>query len=296
MDSGATNAPSAGWNWSGRRQPTTGRIHWISSSRPRSLQPNTNTKIRFTIQDPDGNRVRRLETLHERLLHLFVVSYDLEFFTHVHPIIRADGSLDVDIVLPRPGPYRLIADFLPTGGPPQLIEKSIITGGYDGPLVPPSRASTDLEDKVANGTRVRIFSPPSFAGREQLVTFELSDNVTGKPVVDLEPYLAATGHLFVIGADLDRAFHSHPVAEVSSRFGPEVVFQMIFGREGLYRLWFQFQRNGQVATVSFTLPVSPAQRRSASSNVARQSGAVESILKRPPAEMETGLRSRSMGR
>jgi hypothetical protein len=113
----------------------------------------------------------------------------------------------------------------------------------------------DLADKTDGNVRVHLTPPDPRARREQLLTFELVDPVSGAPIADLEPFLGATGHLLVVSADFGAVFHSHPVAEVSSLHGPTVVFQVLFPRAGAYRLWAQFQRAGRAATVSFTVPI-----------------------------------------
>ena len=59
----------------------------------------------------------------------------------------------------------------------------------------------------------------------------------------------------MVSADLAITSHSHPVAEISVLGGPTVVFQLLFPRPGVYRLWAQFQRRGEVLTASFTVPV-----------------------------------------
>src|SRR5262249_28857256 len=97
--------------------------------------------------------------------------------------------------------------------------------------------------------------PEAVAGREQLITFDLSDATTGAPVTDLEPFLGATGHLLLASADLEAVAHSHPVAGLSSgQSGPTVGFPQLFPRASMYRLWAQFQRHGKVLTASFTVP------------------------------------------
>jgi len=223
---------------------------------PHVLRPRQKARARFYVRDPRSlATVRRFDPVHERVFHLFVISQDLEYFAHVHPTLHRDGSLDVDIELPRPGMYQLIADFLPAGGSPQLIQKSFVTAGYTGPLVAVPNLARDIADKVVGDTRVSVTMPEPIAGREQLVTFELHDAATGAPVTDLEPYLGAAGHLLLVSSDLDIAFHSHPVAEISAQRGPTVVFQILFPREGDYRMWVQFQRHGEVLTSPFTIPV-----------------------------------------
>ncbi|HEV8348134.1 MAG TPA: heavy metal-binding domain-containing protein [Vicinamibacterales bacterium] len=226
---------------------------------PRVLRPQQKARARIFVRDPHTKAtVRRFDPVHERVFHLFIISQDLEYFAHVHPTLHRDGSLDVDIQLPKTGVYQLIADFLPSGGSPQLVQKSIVTAGYAGPLVAPPRLARDTGDKIVGDMRVTLTMPEPIAGREQLVTFELHDAASGAPVTDLEPYLGAAGHLLFTSADLAIAAHSHPVVEISARGGPTVVFQMLFPREGDYRMWVQFQRRGEVLTSSFTVPVLPS--------------------------------------
>lgn len=223
---------------------------------PRVVHAKRPFRVRFLVRDPHTQLpVRQFQLVHERVFHLFVVSQDLEYFTHIHPVLQRDGSLDVDVELPRPGVYQLIGDFLPIGGAPQLIQKSIVTAGYTGALVAAPELATDLADKIVDTTRVTLTIPEALAGREQLVTFTLHDTVSGAPVTDLQPYLGAAGHLLLASADLAIAAHSHPVAEMSAQGGPTVVFQLLFPRAGSYKLWVQFQRHDQVFTAAFTVPV-----------------------------------------
>jgi len=223
---------------------------------PRVLRAKQHARVRFVVRDPRSKAtVRRFELVHERVFHLFVISQDLEYFAHIHPTLRRDGSLDVDVELPRPGVYQLIADFLPAGGAPQLVQKSIVTAGYTGGLVATPHPAADLADKIVGGTRVKLTLPEPLAGREQLVTFDLEDVASGAAVTDLQPYLGAAGHLLLASADLAIAAHSHPVAELAAQGGPTVVFQMLFPRAGDYKMWVQFQRSGEVLTAAFTVPV-----------------------------------------
>ncbi len=223
---------------------------------PRAIAPRHKARVRFVVRDPrTGAAVRRFEPVHERVFHLFIVSRDLEYFAHVHPTLQPTGALDVDIEVPRAGAYQLIADFVPEGRAPQLIQKSFVTAGYAGAVASVPTLVADTADKVVGGTRVKLTIPDQLAGREGLITFDVADAATGRPLTDLEPYLGATGHLLYASADLEIAAHSHPVAEISATAGPTIVFQVLFPRAGDYRLWMQFQRRGEVFTVPFTVPV-----------------------------------------
>jgi hypothetical protein len=46
--------------------------------------------------------------------------------------------------------------------------------------------------------------------------------------------------------------------EFSSANGPDVVFEAVFPKPAVYRMWVQFQRHGRLALAAFTVPVSAA--------------------------------------
>jgi len=229
--------------------------YWLDladgSRAPRAGRRET---LRFVIRDPHDDRaVRSFARVHERNLHLFVVSHDLGYFAHLHPELHADGTFEQALTLPSPGAYRLIADVEPAGAAPQVLQKSIVTAGYRGSLRPSADPAADVGDKIVDGMRIKAIAPTPVPGREQLVTFEIEDAATGKPIEDLEPFLGAPGHLLVVSSDLQTAMHSHPVVGISNGAGPRVAFQVLFPRAGSYRMWAQFQRRGRVATAAFTV-------------------------------------------
>ena len=61
----------------------------------------------------------------------------------------------------------------------------------------------------------------------------------------------------MVSSDLQTVFHSHPVASVSTGLGPRIVFQVLFPRAGIYRMWVQVQRHGTVTTAPFTVRAAP---------------------------------------
>ena len=76
----------------------------------------------MVVRDPDtGERVSRFIEVHERQLHLFIISRDLTRFAHVHPQRREDGTFELQHDMAA-GEYMLIADFLPADGTAQLVQ------------------------------------------------------------------------------------------------------------------------------------------------------------------------------
>lgn len=221
---------------------------------PANIPANSKLHIEIRVTDPKTRKpVRNFQVIHERPIHLFIVSEDLEFFAHEHPELGADGIFRHTTVLTKPGNYKLLADFMPEGGTPQLISRVITTAGYTRGLAesivnPP----TDLAPKHAENLDVELVADPPqpIAGKKTMLFFKL------KPADGLEPYLGAWGHMLAASNDLIDTIHTHPIYVTDPAPGEkQVQFNLFFPREAIYRIWVQFQRQGKVNTVAFTIPV-----------------------------------------
>ena len=194
--------------------------------------------------------MKHFQIVHEKPIHLFIVSEDLEYFAHVHPALGSDGVFRLDTRLPKPGTYKLFADFFPGGGTPQLISGVITTARYKRSILQSIvKPAPDLATKHADNLDVElIVDPPQpLAGKKTMLFFKL------KPADGLEPYLGAWGHLLAVSNDLIDMIHTHPAIADG---GPQAQFDIFFPREATYRIWVQFQRLGKVNTLVFTVPVS----------------------------------------
>src|SRR6202167_5384868 len=103
---------------------------------PRAVKPNQTTQLKFTVHDPWKDRtVKDFQIVHEKLFHMFVVSQDLQFFVHDHPVLEPEGDFVFNLAFPKPGMYRVLGDFYPDGATPQLIAKTIFVQGTPPPRV-----------------------------------------------------------------------------------------------------------------------------------------------------------------
>lgn len=207
-------------------------------------------ELQFELIDPrTGLRATRFEVVHEKLFHLFLVSADLKYFVHDHPVLGADGVFRFATKLPEPGIYRLLADAYPSGGTPQLLPAYLTTAGYDKSIASSTgHPPPDLAPKQAENVSVslRTDPPEPIPGKKTMLFFHLN------PGEGLEPYIGAWGHLLAVSDDLIDTIHEHPIY---ANGGPEIQFNVFFPREATYKVWVQFQRKGVVNTASFTIPV-----------------------------------------
>jgi hypothetical protein len=147
-----------------------------------------------------------------------------------------------------------------------VAHRSLITAGFDGDLF---SAQAHLEaDKILSktlaGVRFELTLNPAepVGGKPATLKYHLTDEKTGEPVKDLEPYLGAWGHTLILSEDASDYIHSHPTemiphgADRTKIFGgPDVSFDAFFPRPGRYRVWSQSQRQGKLITVAFTINV-----------------------------------------
>ncbi|MGW4379379.1 hypothetical protein [Kitasatospora sp. NPDC004531] len=221
----------------------------------RTIVPATGpTQLSFRVLAPDGKPLTAYKTAHEKELHLIVASRDLGSFQHVHPVRAADGTWTVPTDIARAGDYRVFADFTPAGETEGLTLGAdlLATGDYQPAALPQTGRSVTVD-----GYTVTLTGDLT-AGRSGRLAFTVSKD--GRPVDDLDPYLAAYGHLVVLRAGDLGYLHVHPNGEPGdgvTKPGPEVDFTATAPSTGEYRLFLDFQHAGTVHTAAFTLTSGP---------------------------------------
>ncbi|MCR2805818.1 hypothetical protein [Paenibacillus soyae] len=207
--------------------------------------------IRLDLKKTDGSPLQEFDIHHEKMLHLMVISDDLSYFNHIHPLNKGNGRFEIENRFPAGGKYRLIADFKPTGGDSMTKMEWVTLAGAPTPAEPiiPDKSLTKEADGVAVDLKIANLASDA----STTLTFTLTDRSTGQSVVDLQPYLGAIGHVVVLSENGEQYVHVHANGEQGS--GPEAVFETTFPGTGIYKIWAQFQRLNRVFTVSYVVDV-----------------------------------------
>jgi len=234
------------------------RVEWASE--PTTATPGQPITLRYKVIDvASGRALTDLPIDHERPMHLIFVSTDLREFQHIHPQLDSAGNYSVTTTLPA-GTYTLYDEFK-RNDRTVLDQRPLTVGAATGTA---ANLTPDTTPQTVNGLTVALKSPASVtAGTEATFTFTLTRD--GQPVTDLTQYLGAAAHVAVVSADSslfahthgEEGDHTHGAAAVAptGTFGPEVSFTHTFERPGLYKVWAQFNREGQVVTVPFVIEV-----------------------------------------
>jgi hypothetical protein len=217
-----------------------------------NIQAGAETKLVIDVKDKSGQAVDKFETFQTKLMHLIVVSDDLQTFSHIHPIYKQKGRFEVQANFPQGGNYTLVSDYKPAGQAEQVSLMPVKVAGKS-----PSSPKLDFtKAKSIGDTKVQLTADNLKAGKETMLVFKMQQ-ANGQPVTDLKPYLGERGHLVIMqqSSPLTRAdyIHAHAAEPVT---GGEVHFVTTFPKAGKYKMWGQFNRNGKIVTADFWVNVS----------------------------------------
>jgi hypothetical protein len=214
-----------------------------------TLTPGEPATFAYRITGSDGAAVTAFDVEHDKRMHLVVVRRDGTGFQHVHPEMDAGGTWRVPLALPAAGTYRAFADFTPTGGPAMTLGTDLFA---PGPFEPVSHSPS--RTAVVDGYTVELTGDLVPGAASPLTLTVRRDGV---PVTDLEPYLAAYGHLVALREGDLAYLHVHPdgaPGDGRTPAGPEIDFVAEVPTAGGYRMFLDFAHGGEVRTAEFTVP------------------------------------------
>jgi hypothetical protein len=231
------------------------RVFQAKMSVPDDIRPGESFTIDIHVQDDKGGKVADFDVFQEKLMHLILVSDDLGFFSHLHPVHQGSGHFQTNAVLPFAGAYTLFSDYKPTGDKEQV---SVVKLQMKGTVKSSDVTDMKITEKVVQDTRVRMsFSPKTVKANQNVaIAFELKQAVNDRPVQGLRPYLGEKGHLVILRKSLvlsaEDYIHAHATREGGDS---QIRFMTRFPEAGLYKLWCQFDLGGNIRTADFWIAV-----------------------------------------
>lgn len=235
------------------------------ASVPAQLEAGTEATLSLTPRaSGKEHEPLALETVHEKKVHVVVVSDDLSYFDHIHPDYNGDGSYKIKVLnkqqtyssanknetrFEKGGDYYLFADYQPRGSS-QQVEK--IPLKVDGNVMPRVSFAADKLSGTSGDYSVSLTPPGGklITGAQMRIAGKVMKDGQKVDPNTLENYLGAKAHMVVISSPDKEYLHVHPgVAE--GMFDLRTTFK----KPGIHRGWIQFQAEGKVHTIDFTLNV-----------------------------------------
>lgn len=259
---------------------------------PSAINADKEVALNFSVKDKEGKPFDNLKIVHEKLIHLLIVSDDLAFFDHVHPEKQSDGKFKLNYKFPTGGVYKLYADFTPENSP-QIVNVFDVNVNGEKRAKTPLVADKEFTKTIDGLTFTMKTSDDLKAAKSATLNFYVKD-ASGKTVTDLQPYLGAMAHFVIISEDTTKFLHAHAMegemtetkgtgghGEHNDKHGdmememkpdvkdaetPAVMAHTEFPTGGIYKLWGQFQRGGKVFTVPFILDIAAADASKTANN------------------------------
>lgn len=234
-----------------------------SSTRDQTYVPKTPSVYTFSIVDDQGNMLKDFTTVHEKVMHVIIVRKDLAEFQHVHPTFNEQtGEFTLSgFVFPSDGPYRIFADFTPAQGqkgpdgmPLVVTISEDVTVGDQSEYVAQPLAE-GARRKTVEGYDAQLTAAPASITAQVPITISVTLSKNGTLVKNLESYLGALGHTVVLREGDLEFLHTHALDEGVATQTGRVDFAVTFPREGMYKVFSQFQHEGKILTTDFVVSV-----------------------------------------
>lgn len=209
-----------------------------------------------------------LDLVHEKKMHLILVSDDLSWFDHIHPEYQASGAYDIKVLgkgdkftngrghnetrFDSGGKYLAFTDYKPLGALNQVNKTELNVVGS------PAKAMVYTQPKMTtsvDGYSV-TFDPHGSAiaaGTSGHIHIDITEKGQRITPDKIENYLGAKAHVVMIETTTKEFLHVHPEAA-----GDELEMNTTFAKPGTYRGWLQFQTSGKVHAADFVIKVEPA--------------------------------------
>ena len=270
-------AVAAGCSSGGAATPTLpavapARVYTLAGFTPAgAVRAGRPVTLSFTVKQPSGAPLVRYRTRSgpHTGVHLIVVRDDLSTIIHRHPPVARDGRVTQRLVLPKPGPYRVLVDVYPAHRGPgyvnyQLVRTIRAAGRYQPRPLPPFRPRV-----LVDGYRFTLHHVPKLRVAQAAIMTVTVTDPAGRPG-RFTPWYGALAHaIFFRKGDL-AYFHTHvcspglagcasivagtQVSGSSTRPGVLRVGVLV-PEAGTWRLFLQCQVHGRILTAPFTLHV-----------------------------------------
>lgn len=209
---------------------------------PRKITAGESASLMLHLTDGEGKPFTDLMLHHERILHVLIVSENLQTIGHIHPedfesrdmMSELKGVYKVRFTFPYSGRYILAIDAMTTNTEYNKHLYVDVTGDKKMPEISQdmrrekmvvgytqegndrfTKAVSITADKGTSEYHVKMETPERIkVGKTVKLTYHISHD--GKPVKDLVPLLDAPMHFAIVSNRLDGILHTHGTVSMSS--------------------------------------------------------------------------------
>ena len=204
-------------------------------SEPKKIQAGESTTLMFHLTDAKGEPFTDLMVHHDRILHVLIVSENLQTIGHIHPedfesrdmMEELEGVYTVHFTFPVAGKYIVALDvmtadaefakylYVDVAGEKKMSEISqdfrrekTVVGYTEEGGDRFTKAVSITDEKRTSAYHVKMKAPERIKAGEMVhITYHFMRD--GKPITDLVPFLDAPMHFAIVSTRLDGILHTH---------------------------------------------------------------------------------------
>jgi len=126
-----------------------------------------------------GERVKEFDILHEKLMHVIIVSEDLSHFSHIHPVFDIkDGIFSVNYVFPENGIYKIWVDLKPQNKNQMLVTFKLDNMIRDAHKPLRITKESQYTKQLDETHQVKLLIPKEIESNKPVdITFNILDNI-----------------------------------------------------------------------------------------------------------------------
>jgi hypothetical protein len=239
---------------------------------------NTPQTIRYRIKNNKNEIVKNFTIAHEKLMHVIVVRKDLTRFQHLHPTFDIEtGEFTINVIFTTNGPYRFFADFTPRQDNPQKLPVTAYEDIHVGDVTTYKAEAVSVDSRNTDSMNdyfiTYLFPDTQDLQSQKEITYSLLIEKDGRPVDNLENYLGAKGHSVILKEGTLDYIHTHAIAagaqqnkeghsaehgaiqQQANTQGNAINFETTLPEPGIYKIFTQFQHEGNVYTSEYVAEV-----------------------------------------
>ena len=208
---------------------------------PKAIKAGEPASLIFHLTDENGEPFTDLLVHHDRILHVLIVSENLQILGHVHPedfesrdmMLELEGMYTVHFTFPVAGKYILALDvmsadteiakylYVDVEGEEKMSEmkddfrtEKVVFGYTEEGGDRYTKAVSITDEKGTVPYHVKIGVPEQIKAGEMVhISYHFMRD--GKPVSDLVPFLDAPMHFAIVNTRLDGILHTHGTVPTS---------------------------------------------------------------------------------
>ena len=223
----------------------TDALNVMLHTEPKKILAGEPAILMFHLTDAKGEPFTDLMVHHDRILHVLIVSENLQIVGHIHPedfesrdmMAELEGAYTVHFTFPVAGRYILALDVMTadaefskylhvdvegekkmTDISQDLRREKVVFGHTEEGGDRYTKAVSISDGKGTSTYHVKIKVPERIKAGEMVhITYHFTRD--GKPITDLVPFLDAPMHFAIVSTRLDGILHTHGTVPTNGHTG-----------------------------------------------------------------------------